>query len=200
MRMKLHLKRLAILPLLIATSTLLFGQSPGAAAILRPPQGAKLALVVFEDLQCPECARAAPLILQASEKYSIPVVRYNYPLPQHNWAMDAAVMAEYFESKSPKLGVEFREYIFQNQSRITRWNLRRIADEFAEKHNSPLPFLLDPQGKLQAAVQQDKALGEKIGIQYTPTIYVVSKNNQVEVTDRSQLFRIIEQMRASAGG
>jgi protein-disulfide isomerase len=198
--MKLY--RVAIFFMVIASSSLLFGQSglsADAISILRPPEGAKVAVVVFEDLECPQCARTAPVVLEAEQKYSIPVIRYNYPLPQHNWAMDAAVMAEYFESKSPKLGVEFREYIFQNQAKITKWNLHRIADEFAQKHDTPLPFLLDPQGKLLAGVQHDKALGDRVGVSYTPTIYVVSKNNRVEVTDPSQLFHVIEQVRASAG-
>ncbi|MGE0407546.1 MAG: DsbA family protein, partial [Candidatus Korobacteraceae bacterium] len=86
----------------IFAGTAVFGQSiqsMSAIGALTPPAGAKVALVVFEDLQCPECARAAPIVVQASERYSIPVVRYNYPLPQHNWAMDAAVIAEYFEGK-----------------------------------------------------------------------------------------------------
>ena len=30
---------------------------------LRPPKGAQVALVVFEDLQCPDCRRANPLRL-----------------------------------------------------------------------------------------------------------------------------------------
>jgi len=194
--MRLQWNRLATVLLLIASSTLLFGQSPAAANILKPPPGAKVAIIIWEDLECPQCARMAPYVVQAEQKYAIPVVRYNYPLPQHSWAMDAAVMAEYFDSKSPKLGVDFREYIFQNQAKITRWNLQRIADDFAQKHNTPFPFLLDPQGKLRAAVQHDKSLGDQVGVSYTPTIYVVSKNNRVEVKDPGELFSTIEQMRS----
>ncbi len=197
--MRLHLTRLAVYLSLIAGSTLLFGQS-NLSSILCPPPGAKVAVIVWEDLECPQCARMAPYVLQAEQKYSIPVIRYNYPLQQHSWALDAAVMAEYFTSKSPKLGVEFREYIFQNQPKITRWNLQRVADEFAQKHDTPLPFLLDPQGKLHAIVQHDKALGEQVGVSYTPTIYVVSKDNHVEVKDPTELFSTIEQMRSASGG
>src|SRR5512142_339420 len=80
--------------------------------ILRPPKGAKVALVVFEDLECPDCARAAPLVQEAAKTYKIPVVIYDFPLPQHLWAFDAAVLARFFGSKSPALGTEFREYIF----------------------------------------------------------------------------------------
>jgi hypothetical protein len=41
-------------------------------------------------------------------------------------------------------------------------------------------------------------LGQKVGIQHTPTIYVVSSRNPsrpfVEVTDDKQLFQLIEAM------
>ena len=30
-------------------------------SVLKPPKGADVAIVIFEDLECPDCARAAPL-------------------------------------------------------------------------------------------------------------------------------------------
>ena len=47
---------------------------------LRPPKGAPTALVVFEDLQCPQCGRVAPLLEQASRTYKIPLVQHDFPL------------------------------------------------------------------------------------------------------------------------
>ncbi|MGH9548901.1 MAG: DsbA family protein [Terriglobales bacterium] len=41
--------------------------------------------MVFEDLQCPDCRRAAPLVEEAARTYKIPVVRHDFPLPMHNW-------------------------------------------------------------------------------------------------------------------
>ena len=41
-------------------------------SVLRPPKGAQMAIVVFEDLQCPMCRRTAPLVEQASKTYKIP--------------------------------------------------------------------------------------------------------------------------------
>ena len=62
-----------------------------------------------------------------------------------------------------------------------------------------LPFVVDPQGKLAAEVNKDKSLGNTVGIQHTPTIYVVSNKTQgkpfVEVVDRSQLFQLIDSMK-----
>ena len=187
---------------------LMLGLALGAAAALQaqndtsplhPPKGAKVALVVFEDLECPDCARAAPIIAEAERTYKIPVVRYDFPLPQHPWAFDAAVMGHYFDSKDAKLGVQFREYIFKNQNAINPATLRMYADKFCKEHNTTLPFVVDPQGKFAAEVRADRAVGNRVGIDHTPTLYVVSDSKRgkpfVEVTDRSQLFQMIDQMK-----
>src|SRR5258708_8012003 len=79
-------------------------------SVLRPPKGSQVAIVVFEDLQCPMCRRTAPLVEQASKTYKIPVVRHDFPLPMHNWSYQAAVMARYFDTHSKALGNEFRDY------------------------------------------------------------------------------------------
>ena len=48
----------------------------GDTSALKPPKGYKVALVVFEDLQCPDCARAEPLLKEAEKSYKIPLVRH----------------------------------------------------------------------------------------------------------------------------
>ncbi len=63
-----------------------------------------MAIVVFEDLQCPQCRRVAPILEQASKTYKIPLVRHDFPLPMHNWSYDAAVMARYFDETSKGSG------------------------------------------------------------------------------------------------
>src|SRR5271154_3843406 len=96
----------------------------GDTSVLRPPKGSKVALIVFEDLQCPDFARAAPLLHEAAKKYNIPLVQYDFPLPMHNWSFEAAVNARYFDTKSKKLGDDYRLFIFANQPQITPQNLR----------------------------------------------------------------------------
>ena len=69
---------------------------------------------------------------------------------------------------------------------------------------SALPFAIDPQGKLAALVKADYALGQRIGIEHTPTIWVVTANSKgapfVEVVDRSSLFQLIDQALADTRG
>lgn len=167
-------------------------------SVLRPPKGAQVAIVVFEDLQCPMCRRTAPLVEQASKTYKIPVVRHDFPLPMHNWSYQAAVIARYFDTHSKELGNEFRDYIFENQLEIDPQNLRSYAEKFAAAHNIGLPYVLDPGGKLAALVNADRDLGKAIKLDHTPTVYIVSSRNPnkpyVEVKDSSQLYLTIDTM------
>lgn len=170
--------------------------------VLKPPAGAKVAIVVFEDLQCPDCARAFPLVKSVAEAQKVPVVHHDFPLPMHPWARPAAIYARYFDTKSAKLGDAFRAYLFQNQASITADNLKGMIERFASDNKVALPFLLDPGKKLEAKVDADVALGKKIGIQHTPTIFVVGAGKTktepfVEVVDRSQLSQMIANMKTA---
>jgi protein-disulfide isomerase len=166
---------------------------------LRPPKGATVALVIFEDLECPDCARAAPLIEEASRTYKIPVVRHDFPLPMHPWAYEAAILARYFDTHSKAVGNEFRDTVFKHQLEITKDTLRPFAEKFAASHKIDLPFVVDPDGKLAKLIEADRAAGNQIGLQHTPTLYVVSNKHTgtpfVEVVDRTQLFQLIDTMK-----
>jgi protein-disulfide isomerase len=191
---------LAILLLLAIASTV--ASRAQETGTLRPPKGARVALVVFEDFECPDCARAHPLLEEAARTYKIPLVQYDFPLPQHQWSMDAAVMARYLDTKSKAVGNEFRDEVFKHQIEITKDNFRAFAEKFAAEHKMQLPAFVDPQGKLAAEVKRDYDLGQRIGITHTPTIYVVSNTRTgtpfVEVVDRSQLFQMIDAMKKEA--
>lgn len=195
-------KSLIVLLTLLTLSGMVLAQ--GDTSALRPPKGYKVAIVVFEDMQCPDCARAEPVLKEAEKTYGIPLVRHDFPLPQHNWSFDAHVMARYFDTKSKELGEEFRHFIFMNQSGITKANLRGVAERFAEEHQTTLPFVVDPTGKFAAQARADFELGQKVGVQHTPTIYIVSDIQRgqpfVEVVDRTQMFQQIDQMIKQAGG
>src|ERR1700761_2707662 len=171
------------------------------AKALRPPTGARVAIYEFEDLECPDCARANPLLKEAAEKYHIPWVRHDFPLPFHTWSFDAAVAARWFDTKSKKLGDDFRDAVFANQASITTQDqLRAFAQKFAEDHKLAFPFVVDPQGKLAAQVKADYDLGQSIGIQHTPTIWIVTNKTSgtpfVEVVDRARLYELIDQAMA----
>ena len=183
---------------LMCTASLYAAPDEPVNPVLRPPKGAQVALIVFEDLQCPQCRRVAPILEQASKTYKIPLVRHDFPLPMHNWSYDAAVMARYFDATSKALGNEFRDYIFANQLEINPKNLRGYAEKFASEHKVDFPFVVDPQGKFAAEVNADRDMGKAIKLEHTPTVYVVSSRNPlrpyVEMKDVSQLYSLIDAM------
>src|SRR5208282_1552691 len=183
-----------LLPSLVFACLVLLGVPVFAQDVpeaLRPPKGATMAIVVFEDLQCPQCGRVAPLLAQASRTYKIPLVQHDFPLPMHNWSFDAAVLARYFDTHSKEIGDAFREDVFAHQMEIVPQNLRGFAEKFAADHKIGLPFVVDPDGKLAALVKADRDLALSLHLVHTPTIWLVSSKHTskpyVEVTDTTQL-------------
>jgi protein-disulfide isomerase len=187
-----------------------FGGSPPTTPVhdssaLKPPPGARVAIVEFYDLECPDCANANPVLMQAVAKYHIPWVHHDFLIPGHLWSPIAAVNARFFDTKSPQLGNDYRNYIFANQISIeTPDELRQFTQKFAAAHGVALPFAIDPMGKLRAEVDADIALGRRIGVDHTPTIWIVTNGGHappfVEVVDRSKLFQMIDQALAETSG
>jgi protein-disulfide isomerase len=193
---------LAVLLLLGPTARAQFGAPPTTPvhdpAALKPPAGARVAIVEFEDMECPDCAAANPVLKDAASKYDIPWIRHDFPLPFHPWSFQAAVYARWLDQKGAALGNAYRDAVFANQTSIeTPAALTQFTQKFAQSHGIALPFSIDPQGKLSAEVKADYALGQRIGIEHTPTIWVVTDGGKappfVEVVDRSKLFQIIDQ-------
>ncbi|MHB1936369.1 MAG: DsbA family protein [Acidobacteriaceae bacterium] len=168
------------------------------ATPLKAPAGVRVAIVEFADMECPMCGQDNPLLMGAAAKYHIPWIRYDFPLPFHAWSFQAAVDSRWFDTKSKKLGDDFRNAVFANQRSIeTPADLRAFAEKFAQQHGIGFPFVVDPQGQLAAEVKADYALGQRVGIEHTPTIWVVTNQTTgvpyVEVVDPSQLYAIIDQ-------
>jgi hypothetical protein len=164
---------------------------------LKPPAGARVAIIEFEDLECPDCANANLLLKEAAAKYNIPWIRHDFPLPMHNWSFQAAVNARFFDTKSKTLGNDYRDEVFANQISIeTPDQLQQFTQRFASTHGVALPFAIDPMGRLSQQVKDDYALGQRIGIEHTPTIWIVTNAAHappfVEVLDRGRLFQLID--------
>jgi protein-disulfide isomerase len=190
--------RLVVLSLLFAAGLCAAAQDT-VDTVFRPPKGSQVAIVVFEDLECPMCKRTAPLLEEAAKTYKIPVVRHDFPLgPAHPWSYQAAIMARYFDTHSKDMGNEFRDYCFTNQLEINLSNLRGYAEKFAAAHKVDFPYVIDPGGKLAALVNADRDLGKAIKLEHTPTVYVVSNHSSkpyVEVKEpASQLYSTIDAM------
>jgi protein-disulfide isomerase len=166
---------------------------------LKPPAGARVAIVEFDDMECPVCGNLNPLLIKAAAQYKLPWIRHDFPLPYHAWSFQAAVNARFFDAKSKKLGDDYRDQVFANQPAITTLDvLRQFTEKFANDHKvGPLPFAVDPQGTFTAQVKADQALGQRTGIDHTPTIWIVTSQSRgapfIEVLDPNKLYQIIDQ-------
>jgi protein-disulfide isomerase len=173
------------------------------ASALKPPAGARVAIVEFDDLQCPACAAANPILKAAAAKYHIPWVRHDFLIPYHNWSRSAALYARWFDTKSTAIGDDYRDQVFAAQTGIySQDTLTQFTQKFAQGHGLALPFAVDPQGKLAAQIAADTALAQRTGVQSTPSIFVVTSGGtgapftQVKNASRD-LYTTIDQAIAS---
>ena len=178
-------------------------------SMLKPPAGQKVAIIVFEDMECPACAHNHPIEEQAAAQYHVPLVRYDFPLQMHVWSRDAAVFARYLQDKvSPKLADEYRTALFAQQISIgSKDDLQNFNRRFMQQHGQSMPFVVDPTGALAAQVQADYKLGERLGVNRTPTIvvatptkYQVISGNENAPSDANRLFPVIEAALAQTKG
>jgi protein-disulfide isomerase len=171
-------------------------------SMLKSPAGAKVAIIEWEDLECPACAHAFPLVHQAVDHYHIPLVRHDFLIPGHMWSKEAATYARYIQDKvSPDLATEYRREVFASQFRIaSKDDLVKFTQQFFTKAGKQLPFVVDPTGALLKEVEADHNLGEKLGLNETPTIIVTTPKGWIQVKDVNDLYQAIDQAEAMSGG
>jgi protein-disulfide isomerase len=167
-------------------------------SMLKPPAGAKVAICVFEDLECPACAQAYPVEHQAAAHYNIPIVRRDFPLPGHIWSFDAAVWARYLQDKvSPKTADDYRSAVFAAQRGIaSKDDMLKVTRNFFQTHGLQMPFVPDPTGQFKKEVEADRDLGDKLGVKFTPSITVVTQHEWVHVTEIDSLYATIDELMA----
>jgi protein-disulfide isomerase len=162
-------------------------------SILKPPAGAKVAIFEFEDLECPACAHAFPIVHAAAAQYKVPLVRHDFPWSFHIWSLDAAITARYIQDRiSPQLADDFRRDVFANQSRIaSKDDLLTYTRSWFKSHGQTLPFIIDASGSCRNEVESDRALGDRLGVASTPCIIVVTQTGFIPVQHISQLGQIV---------
>lgn len=167
---------------------------------LKAPAGVRVAIIEFEDLECPACAHAFPIVHQAVEHYNIPYIRHDFPLRMHIWSFDAAVIARYMQDKiGAKEAEAYRGAVFANQTSIaSKEDLQNFTRQYFRTHGREMPFVIDPTGQFTREVEADRSLGERIGLSHTPSIFVVTSRHWTQVTDVSLLYQTIDTALAEA--
>jgi len=154
----------------------------------------------WEDLECPACAHAFPIVHEAVKHYNIPLVRYDFMIPGHIWSKQAEIDARFMQDNfGVDYATEYRREVFASQFKIaSQDDLNKFTLQFLAAHgNKQLPFVMDP--RFLKEVQADNDLGLKLGLHETPTIIVVTTKEWIQVKDVMQLYQAIDKAEADLG-
>lgn len=164
---------------LLATGLTLGGQSLFATKhdVIEGNPASSVRLVIYEDLECGDCARFEAVLEQKIlPKYGsrVLIIHRDFPLGKHDWARPAALAARWVWEQDSQLGIEIRRELLSEQDNITARNLNSWLVEFAGRHNLDqkdiLTSLTDP--RIAALVDQDQQAAVARGVSKTPTAYV----------------------------
>ncbi|BBO89267.1 DsbA family protein [Desulfosarcina ovata] len=142
--------------------------------IVKGPADARVTVVVFDDYQCPYCARLEKfveeqILLQFSED-----VRYaikHFPLGSHRFARQGA-MAALAAGKQGKFW-EFHSRLLENHNQVSEAKIMEIAGELELDMEQ---FGKDRQSEaIRKVINEDVANGEAIGVTGTPSVFLNGK-------------------------
>jgi protein-disulfide isomerase len=131
---------------------------------------AKVTLVEFSDFQCPHCGAAHPDVVRALREFdgNLRVVYRYFPLSSHSRALPAARAAE--AARLQGKFWEMQDLLFEHQRELEDADLRKYASQlgldmarFEQDMSSP---------EVEQRIQADRALGQKLGIEATPSFFI----------------------------
>ena len=147
------------------------------AAVIEGNAQSPVRVVIFEDLQCSDCAKfRAMLDANLLAKYGAQVAfeHRDFPLASHSWSRRAAIAARFFDARNPTVGVEFRRQVLARAGRLQADELAGFIASFARQYGvDPLKAVEAlNQPSLAAMVEKDLADGVARGVSKTPTVFV----------------------------
>jgi len=146
-----------------------------AARIFAPPRASRAKLIVFLDLECP-ASRTAALESIPSFVRSNPVelVRVDWPLTIHEWALRAAAWALYFDDHRSQAREDFRTWALRNQDSLSLSNLdASVVKNFPHEGELDARMALDSDGPYMARAAEGREIAAAVHAHGTPHYYVV---------------------------
>jgi protein-disulfide isomerase len=137
---------------------------------VRGNPSAPVTIVEFSDYQCPFCARVNPTLDRIRQTYGdrVRIVFKDFPLPNHAQAPKAAEAARCAGEQNKYW--EMHDAMFANQRNLEVASLKQAARALGLSA-AAFDQCLD-SGKHAAAVEAGTELGQKMGVNSTPTLYV----------------------------
>jgi protein-disulfide isomerase len=137
------------------------------------PANAPATLTVFSDFQCPYCSRLVPFLEEVVAKNpdKVRIIFKQFPLRMHNFALPAALAS--LAAREQGKFWPMHDLLFANSSQLSEEKIRSLAQQagldlarFDKDRNAQL---------LKEEVQRDMALGQKAGVQGTPSVFINGK-------------------------
>ncbi len=142
----------------------------------RGPANAAVIIVAFEDLQCPSCRQAHPILQKLLADF--PNTRFvfqHFPLTNiHKWAFRAATVAECVAGESDQAFWKFVDTVFERQAEITEANAEQKLAAYAVASGADAASIKTCAASPQAAarVVASVDLGYSLGVSATPTVFI----------------------------
>ncbi len=140
------------------------------------PKDATLTIVEFGDLQCPACKRAQPNITKLMEEEpKARLVFQNFPLETiHKWALTGAKYVDCLGRQDNDAVWKFISLTYDHQAEVNEQNadqmLKGYVKEAGGDPDAVAACVARPE--TEKRVRESIALGEKVGINSTPTFYI----------------------------
>jgi len=162
-----------------------FGADPFAAARAdlkaadgpsHGPADAAVTIVEFGDLECPACKAAQPQITKLTqEEPRMKLIFQNFPLESlHKWALLGAKYIDCVSQQGADPTFKFIATVYEHQGEITADTadtmLKGYAKEAGANPDTVAACVAKPE--TLARVRQSIALGEKLGVNSTPTFFI----------------------------
>jgi protein-disulfide isomerase len=159
------------------------------------PENALVTVVEYADFECPYCAKASETVHQIEKKYGgkVRFVFRQYPLAFHKSARLAAeaALAAHAQGKF----WPFHDRLYANQKALEREDLESYAKEVG-LDMAKFERALD-QGSQGDRVNEDIALGERVGVTGTPTMFVGTQRVR-DAGDFAHVSTMIDEALAAA--
>lgn len=150
---------------------------PASQHLIEGAAQSPVRVIIYEDLQCPDCADFRAMLDEKLLPRYAATVRFehrDFPLAKHAWARKAAIAARFFEEAQPGLGLAYRKYSLAHLREITADNFGQRLSDFARQHGvDPAKALASlSDARLAGLVEEDYQDGVARGIAHTPTVLV----------------------------
>jgi len=191
---------------LVADQLLPFGAKPfesyrgilqsGASGPSEGGTSKALEIVEFSDFECPHCKEAQPTIAKLMADYpSVHFVYQDFPLTQHSEAFKASTYG-YCVAKigGNEAFFKFADAVFASQAGLTpATSDATLKDAATQAGQDPAKIAAcSTTAAAKDAINASLALGTKVGVNSTPTIYINGRGIPANGIPYEMLQKIVE--------